>query len=212
MTDVARVKADLAREMDVLEFEVSTLARLFGETQFFNHASNFPNAHYGYLMTCMGRIDVLSSYWSGQVGSHGQTRRMIDFMDRYLYPGRADEHQVSVQLFRHTLMHTGALRFIYDRTNDTRYTWRVFFGEGLRPEWHYRITTEDEQYQDQLRSPIISTGSTTSACKALNVSIPRLIADLSRSNLRYLSEFEADPVLQANYDAAYPRIIIQEFN
>jgi hypothetical protein len=163
-------------------------------------------------MAGMGKIDVLSSYYSGQVGSRGQTRRMIDFMERFLYAGRLDEHQVAVQMFRHTLMHTGSLRFIYDRANDTRYTWRVFFGEGLRPEWHYRITTEDEQYQDQLRSPAVSTGSTSSACKALNVSIARLIEDLALATTRYLSEFESNVTLQRNYDVAHPQIVMQEFN
>jgi hypothetical protein len=160
----------------------------------------------------MGKIDVLSSYWSGQVGSSGQTRRMASFMDRYLYPGRTDEHQVAVQMFRHTLMHTGALRFLYDRTTDTRYTWRVFFGEGLRPEWHYRITTEDERYQHQLRALAVSTGSTSSTCKSLNVSIPRFVEDLDRATKGYLADFAIDTSLQANYDHADPHIIIQEFN
>ena len=75
MLDVALVKEGLIREMEVLEFEVSTLARVFQETQFFGHPSNFPNAHYGYLMTCMGKIDVLSTYWSGldKADSKGQT-------------------------------------------------------------------------------------------------------------------------------------------
>jgi hypothetical protein len=109
MPNLELVKADLTNEMEILVFEVSTLASVFDKTRFFDHSSNFPNAHYGYLMTCMGKIDVQSSYWSGQVGSQGQTHRMISFMNRYLYPGRTDEHRVSVQMFRHTLMHTGAL-------------------------------------------------------------------------------------------------------
>jgi hypothetical protein len=157
MPDIERVKEELTRELEILEFETSTLARVFAETGFFGHVRNFPNAHHGYLMTCMGRIDVLSSYWSGRVGSRDQTQRMISFMDRYLYPGRVEEHRVAVQMFRHTLMHTGALRFLYDRASDTRYAWRVYFGEGLRPAWHYRITTEDEQHQEQLRALPVST-------------------------------------------------------
>jgi hypothetical protein len=211
MPDVERVKEELTRELKVLEFEILTLARVFAETSFFGHVRNFPNAHHGYLMTCMGRIDVLSSYWSGRVGSRGQTQRMILFMDRYLHPGRIEEHRVAVQMFRHTLMHTGALQFLYNRTTDTRYTRRVYFGEGLRPEWHYRITTEDEQYQEQLRALPVSTGSANSVIKALNVSITRFIGDLSHALQVFLTEFEADASLQANYDNAHPQIVIQEF-
>jgi len=211
MPSVVRVREDLSRELEVLELEVSTLSRVFDETRFFGHPSNFPNAHYGYLMACMGKIDVLSSFWSGQLGSRGQTCRMILFMDRYLHPGRHEEHQVAVQMFRHTLMHTGSLRFLYNRTTKTRYTWRVYFGEGLRPEWHYRITTEDERYQDQLRALAVSTGSTSSTIKVLNASVPRFVGDLNHAAQAYLSEFETDSRLQANYDKVLPRILIQEF-
>jgi hypothetical protein len=159
----------------------------------------------------MGWIDVLSSYWSGRLGSHGQTQRMTSFMDRYLHPGQIEEHRVAVQMFRHTLMHTGALRYLYNRTTDTRYTWRVYFGEGLRPEWHYRITTEDERYQEQLRALPVSTGSTSSVIKALNVSITQFIGDLRHALQVFLAEFEVDASLQAKYDNAHPRIVIQEF-
>ena len=212
MPDIKQVKTSLTRELEDLEFETSTLSRIFDENRFFDHPRNFPNAHYGYLMACMGKIDVLSAYWSGQVGSHRQTPRMIAFMNRYLYPGRTVEHQVAVQLFRHTLMHTGSLRFLYDRTNDTRYTWRVYLGKGLRPDWHYSITTEDPQSQDQLYAPCVSTGSRHSVCKALNVSIPRFAEDLSHATQLYLSDFENNTNLQTNYDNAHPHIIIQEFN
>jgi len=161
MPDVARVKGELTKEFDILEIEVSTLAETFKETSFFGHVSNFPNAHYGYLMVCMGKIDVLSSYWTGKAGNgSGQTKRMVSFMDRYLYPGKTAEHRVSVQMFRHTLMHTGALRFLYDKKADTRYTWRVYFGEGLSSGEHYTITAQDARYQDQLMTLGVSTGCT----------------------------------------------------
>lgn len=211
MLDIARVRADVTRDLDVLKFEVTTLSRMFAETQFFGNPSNFPNAHHGYLMTCTAKIDALSSYWSGLVGSKGQTHRMTSFMNRYLHPGRVEEHRVAVQMFRHTLMHTGSLRFLYDRTTDTKYTWRLHFGDGLRSEWHYRITAEDEQYQDQLCALPVSTGSTSAAIKALNVSIPRLVDDLDRAVQSYLAEFDADVNLQLKYENAQSRIVLQEF-
>jgi hypothetical protein len=99
MPEAGRVREGLTREVEDLELEVVTLSRMFEESpRFFGHPRNFPNAHYGYLMTCMGKIDVLSSYWSGQVGSQGQTRRMISFMDHCLHPGRIEEQIVAVQM------------------------------------------------------------------------------------------------------------------
>lgn len=212
MPDLGQVRESLSREFEVLEFEVSTLSRVFKETRFFGHPSNFPHAHYGYLMACMAKIDMLSSYWSGQVGSKGQTQRMRAFMEKYLYPGKAGEIQVAVQMFRHTLMHTGALRFLYDRKADARYTWRVYL-DALPPHFtHFTITDEDPTYQDQLLAPVVSTGSTTRTTKALNVSIPVFAADLRRAMSDYLEDLAAESVLQTHFDRADAHIIIQEFD
>ena len=147
MRDINQVKKELTAEMESLVFETATLARVFKETNFHGHPKAFPNAHYGYLMACMGKIDVLSAYHDGRVTAYGQTQRMISFMDRYLYPGRSEEHKVAVKMFRHTLMHTGALRFIYDPATDTRYTWRVHLDDQLPPASHYTVTIEDSRYR-----------------------------------------------------------------
>lgn len=212
MPDVLRVRENLTKEFDTLEFEVAKLVETFKATNFFGHQSNFPHAHYGYLTVCMGKIDLLSSFWTGKVGQGSdQTKRMIAFMERHLHPGKTAEHRVAVQMFRHTLMHTGALRFLYNKNTDIRYTWRVFFGEGLSPGEHYTTTTHDPQYQDQLMALGVSTGSTTPRVDSLNVSIELFAADVKRAITAYLDDLAADPQLQANYDLAHPKIIIQEF-
>ena len=163
-------------------------------------------------MACMGKIDLLSAYWQGEVTSRGQTVRMRSFMDRYLHPGRTEENRVAVQMFRHTLMHTGALRFLYDKTNDVKYTWRVHFGFTFPPNVrHYSITTEDARYQEMLKAVPVSTASSSSKIRALNLGIIHLVSDLKRGLTAYLADLETDLVLQTNYQKASPKILIQEF-
>jgi hypothetical protein len=78
-------------------------------------------------MSCMGQIDVMSLCVFDLDKKKGdQTRRMQGFMDHYLYPKKFDENRVAIQLMRHTLMHTGALRYLYDETNQVAYTWPRF--------------------------------------------------------------------------------------
>ena len=55
---------------------------------------------------------------------------MIDFLAKFVYPmpEQLRIHSVVVQMFRHSLMHTGALRFVFDRGESVAYTWRVHLG------------------------------------------------------------------------------------
>ena len=51
---------ELIANATALNDEVSSLAKLFSETAFLGDNRNFPHAHYGYLMACMGQIDLMS--------------------------------------------------------------------------------------------------------------------------------------------------------
>ena len=98
-----------------------SLAKLFSETAFLGDNRSFPHAHYGYLMACRGQIDLMSKCEWGRVEPpRNQTPRMQGIMERYLDAQKADEHRVAIQL-----MHTGSLRFLYDETTETGYTWRI---------------------------------------------------------------------------------------
>jgi hypothetical protein len=211
MFDYTWIRNQLTLEIGLLEFEVMTLQRVFTETRFFRHPNNFPHAHFGYLMACMGRIDVLSAYWTGGVGSAGQTARMRKFLDRYLAPGKAEENRVAVQMFRHSLMHTGGLRYLYDRRHDIKYTWRVYFTSLPDGIGHYTVTTEDRANAGELATFAVSTGSKTSVIRALNVGIVPLVQDIKRAQQAYLADLATDATLQSNYRAVAPRVLIQEF-
>jgi hypothetical protein len=220
MLDVGQVITELTDEFQTLLFEVDELTRIFQETDFLaqqseillGHRPNFPNAHHGYLMVCLSKIDFLSSLYTGQVGSRGQTLRMKQFIDKYLYPGRREEQDVAVQLFRHTLIHTGKLRFLYSKKYRAKYTWRVdwFDLPSVRP--HFTILLEDEVYQDQLASISIPGFPAKPAYKSLNVSLSQLTIDLKGSVDVYLTELANSSQLQANYIRAMREIEIQEIH
>ena len=109
---------------------------------------------------------------------------MLAFMAAYLGSDKEEEHRIAVQLFRHTIMHTGALRYLYDKTHNIKYTWRVYFGDF---DWykvqaaHYTITDESDNYPGEIFTLSASDGSTGSSVRAINVSIPRFVVDLKYS-------------------------------
>jgi len=76
---------EITANTKALHYEVTTLAKLFSETKFLGDNRNFPYAHYGYLMACMGQIDPMSkSEWGPKEPRGNQTPRMQGFMERYL--------------------------------------------------------------------------------------------------------------------------------
>jgi hypothetical protein len=208
MTDFGLITSILGGECDEIVFEVQKLAEQFRETNFFGSPVAFPYAHLGYAMVCMGRIDLLSAYWKGDTGK--QTARMRDFMNSYLDPAKSDEHRIMIQMFRHTLMHTGGLRFLYDKNNHARYTWRLHFMEFPAPYRHYTITREDPRHQDQLLAPVVSTGSTVQDTRAMNVEIVHFALDVREASRKYCDDLKVNTALQANYEKVSPKITIQE--
>lgn len=82
----------------------------------------------------MGQIDPMSKCECGPIEPpRNQTPRMQSFMERYLDPQKVDQHRVAIQIMRHTLMHTGALRYLYEKNTATAYTWGIHFGDTFRP-------------------------------------------------------------------------------
>ena len=167
----------LAQDARALQHEIHLVADLFHQTDFLGDADNMPHAHYGYLMATLGQIDTLSVCHGGNA-SQGQTPRMIAFLDRYLYPGRLDVHRAVVQMLHHTLMHTGALRYLYDPDSKIAYTWRVHFDDLPNSVTHYTLTQVQPVYQDDLRDHARLAGVTPTSIVALNISLCALAANL----------------------------------
>lgn len=193
-----------------LHFEVTTLAKFFLRTDFLGDNRHFPHAHGGLLMACMGQIDVMSKCEFG-IGEPqgGQTPRMRSFMERYLDARKTDEHRVAVQLMRHTLMHTGALRWLYDPRAEAAYTWRLHYTETLPAEYgHYTLTPVDDLSigYDEL---LAAVGGNVVTVMVLNLDIMMFAADIMRAAQVYATAMKADPTLQTNCEAVYPSVRVQ---
>jgi hypothetical protein len=81
-------------------------------------SGNMPYSHFGYLMAMLGLIDTLSLCDSGR---GEQTPRMRTFLGTYVHPTQAGVNTVLVQMMRHTLMHTGALRYLFNSSTRVAY-------------------------------------------------------------------------------------------
>ena len=76
---------------------------------------------------------------------------------------------------------------------------------------HYTITDEDDNYPGEIATLSVSSGSTNSSVRALNVSIPRFVGDLKQALFKYLEELKISPDLQRKFELAYPGFKLQEF-
>ncbi len=77
------------------------------------------------VMYAFATVDYFSSFWEGwnerEIGRN-QTKRMADFMERYLlYPQK--ESQLAIAFWRHKLMHTAEPRALTDTDTHERYLW-----------------------------------------------------------------------------------------
>ena len=194
MHDLSGVSDELARSLEQLEFEVGTLWREFQDTDWYGNSPHFPFAHFGYMMAIFAHIDLLSRYWAGR--DRPQTPRMVGFLDRDVHPGKTEENCVAVQLWRHTVMHTGEARRLLDTTSQKHYTWRLDFGPGTQLLYpHYSIYYDADD-----------------GLWVLVIVVANLVADLKQGQARYLRDLAANVGrLQAKYQSQDPDIRLQSF-
>jgi hypothetical protein len=206
--DSNEIASEIVANAKALDYEVATLAKCFKENRFFGDDRNFPHAHYGYIMACMGQLDLMSKCEFGLGEPQGgQTPRMQSFTERYLDAQKADEHRVAIQLMRHTLMHTGALRYLYEEQTQTAYTWRIHFDDTFPTQFgHYTLTVEDPTYQDHLLAAVNGKVATV---KALNIRLTVFSAEILRVAETYTAAMIADPTLRNNCELVYPTIRVQ---
>jgi hypothetical protein len=205
--------SELVCNATALEFEVATLASCFAATSFFGHERNFPHAHYGYLMAAMAQLDVMSQCWNGpREPKGGQTARIRSFMREYLDDRKLEEHRIAVQLLRHTTMHTGALRPIYDPTTDCAYTWRIHFGNTFPSDvHHYSATPLPSVEQDYVLDAMsAATNRAPTTVKAFNLQLTTFATDIRRAAERYASDMTRKPELKGKCQGVLAGIWFQE--
>lgn len=186
------------------------MSGLFEQTGFLGEGSNLPYAHYGYLMATLGQIDTLSVCDRGGP-RRNQTKRMVDFLETYVRPGRVGMHRLVVQMLRHTLMHTGALRYLFDSVSMTAYTWRVHFGDLPIGVAHYTVTQLDPTYQNDMLENAQLAGLAPTSIAALNISLIALAEDVVRGAKKFVDVMLADETKRALTEAEYPKIQMQRF-
>jgi hypothetical protein len=126
-------------------------------------------------------------------------------LPHHLDAQKSEEHRVAIQLMRHTLMHTGALRYLYDETAEVAYTRRIHFDDTFPSEFdHYTLTVEDRAHQDDALAAV-HKGQVV-AVKALNLWLTVFAADVLRVVEAYTAAMSANKVLRVHCESVYPEI------
>lgn len=136
MLNVAAVQKDVLAKINSLEREVQAVYATLVLPHWTGELHGFPSTLYGYMIICFASIDLLSAHWQGNDSS--QTRRMINFMDKYISPNR-EANSVAVHMWRHKLMHTSEPRFLTNQATGKVYKWLLQWYEHLPADQHYII-------------------------------------------------------------------------
>jgi hypothetical protein len=160
----------------------------------------------------MGQIDVMSYCMFGPDREKGdQTRRLQRFMEVFIDAYKVEEHRVAIQLMRHTLMHTGALRYPYDERRKIAYTWQTYFGDSSSSHRdHYTLTLEDPTYQDHLLEA--ADGRPVDQIKSLNFRLILFAADVVRAASAWNGAVRGDEEMQELCVSNYSAVRFQLFN
>ncbi|UKA59184.1 hypothetical protein [Arthrobacter sp. FW306-2-2C-D06B] len=92
---------------------------------------------YGVVMNTFALTDRLSTLRTGRIDR--QTVRLKESLEMMGADPRAAG--VAVQLWRHTLMHTGMPAVLVDRATEDRYHWLLHWGEPHLPKSHHMTLT-----------------------------------------------------------------------
>jgi hypothetical protein len=140
---------------------------------------------------CDGRIlqaRSLSKLWDGDTTKE-QTPRMRAFLGRYLSQDHS-ANTLSIQLWRHTLMHTSRPRRLRDSTTGSEFTYLLHWGAPeLSRDDHYRVSGGNK----------------------LNFGLEHFIEDLGTLLTKYLDDLAESDELQTKALAIWPKIEIQDF-
>lgn len=99
-----------------------------------------PRTLYGYMMLTLSTVDLLSVF---RHGLQDQTARMRSFLAGNMSYATL-EAAVAVQLWRHTLMHTGSPSVVTERGTGERFRWLLHWGADHLPrDQHMHLVTGD---------------------------------------------------------------------
>lgn len=160
-------------------------------------------------MACMSKIDFLSFCHAPDEKS--QTRRMQSFLSTFVSETKVRENEVVVKMFRHGLMHTGALQFVFDAELNEIFTWRIHWNRPSADFKHFSITDEDPRHQGQMlgihdvRFP--SRPSPQVLC--FNCVLTELAEDLVRGGDRFLDQGDSSEAARESIIKACREVSLQ---
>lgn len=178
MTDLRR---QISAELNNFKIEAHAVLETLVLPNWDTELHGFTHTLYGYMMRTFSYVDLLSLYWNGP-GDQSQSKRMVDFMDRYMgYERRA--HSLAVQLWRHKLMHTARPRKLKDSNSGKSMYWLLqWYEQHLPRDQHFTFFDAGHQLN-------------------LNIGAIYLIEDLERAAATYFDEMDGSQELQTKAGA-----------
>src|SRR5438046_1381265 len=143
MLDINQVHKEQIARVDRLEVEVSAIYEKLVLPSWHGPLHGFSETLYGLMMAVFARFDLLSAYWKGTVSSKGQTGRMIEFLNTFVRCN-PEANSVSVQMWRHKLMHTSRPRYLLNEATGKTYRWLLHWREHLPREQHFTFVDTGE--------------------------------------------------------------------
>ena len=138
------------------------------------------------MMAAFSHVDLYSKLWDGGRETK-QTPRMRKFLDCYMPRGRYT-HDLAIQLWRHTLMHTSRPRRLKEEKTGVVYRYLLHWGSPQLPlEQHYTIGKQN----------------------IFNIGLIYLLQDFDMALSDYLSEARLSEQLISNVHEVWPRITVQ---
>jgi len=183
--------AGFIKDLDLLETEIDTVYWRIVKPAWDVDTHRYPNTLYGFVMDCFAALDVVSRHWEGK--DRPRTPRMRDFMDKYVAPDR-EANDVAIQMWRHTLMHTGKPRDLLDSRTGIRYRWLL--------HWSTEQLPRSQHMQLQLPDPKM---------RILNLALTELVKDLRTGFNAYIAELRTETVLQQNFFLTQSEVELQPF-
>lgn len=107
--------------------------------------------------------------------------------------------------FRHSPAHTGLMRYLYDTTSDTAYTWKLYFDKLPPGVQHYTITPVDQEYQGDLLKKAACISRAPKSCASVNLSITAFAEEIRRSTREYVKAMQLDPKKRDRAEEKFPK-------
>jgi len=180
---------DIKKQIHRLEREILEVYEKLVLPTWGKEMHGFPQTLYGYMMEVFSYIDLMSAYWKGN--ENDQTKRMIGFMNKYIRDA-TEKNSVSVQVWRHKLMHTANPRILKNNDTNKQYQWLLHWYEHLPIEQHF-------------------TFSETTDRKILNIGLVYLVRDIEGALSRYEENLSNSQELENNFKSHSSKLEAYEY-